>query len=309
MRRMGWNEAELLRWLARRPRPPRLVGSSGHDAAVLRRWPGRPVACADQVVEGVHARPGCSGRVLGRKAAGRALSDLAATAARPHALLLCLAAPRKERASRLRAVIEGVDEKAREYGAALVGGDLSQTSGPLSLSVTALGSCAGRRRTPGRDRARPGQLVLASGGFGGSALGRHLEPVPRFAEAEFLWGHGASALMDVSDGLALDLARLAAASRVRIDLEFVPQHADARRAARRSGRTARAHALTDGEDHELVATLSPAAWRSVRARAARRFPGLSVIGQVRAGAGLWLADEGRAAPVRWDGRGGWIHGS
>lgn len=306
---MGWNEAELLRWLARRPRPPGLSGSSGHDAAVLRPRPGRPVVCADQVVEGVHARRGCAGRALGRKAAGRALSDLAATAARPHALLLCVAAPRHERASRLRAAIEGVDEKAREYGAALVGGDLAMTSGPLSLSVTALGSCLGRRRTPGRDRARPGQLVLATGAFGGSALGRHLEPMPRFAEAEFLWSHGATALMDVSDGLALDLSRLAAASRVRIELERVPVHADARRAARRSGRTARAHALADGEDHELLATILPSAWRALLGRAERRFPGIRVIGTVAAGDGLWLPAEGAGTLMRWDGEGGWLHGS
>src|SRR5262245_16010998 len=126
---MGWSEAELLSWLARRARPARLVGSPGHDAAVLRPLGARVVACCDQVIEGVHAEPGASGRGLGRKAAGRALSDLAATAARPEALLLALAAPRGERASRLRAAIEGVHEKAREHGAELVGGDLAAHSG------------------------------------------------------------------------------------------------------------------------------------------------------------------------------------
>jgi thiamine-monophosphate kinase len=318
---MGWNEAELLRWLARRPRPAILFGSAGHDAAVLRRLAGRPVVCGDQVVEGVHAPTGCPGRALGRKAAGRALSDLAATAARPCALLLCIAAPRTERASRLRAVIEAVDEKAREHGAFLVGGDLSATDGSLRLAVTALGSFAQRRTPPGRPRARPGELVLVSGPLGGSALGRHLEPRPRFAEAEFLCAHGARALMDVSDGLALDLARLAEASRVRIDLEHVPIHADARRAARASGLTPRMHALGDGEDYELIATLAPAAWQRARTAAARRFPLLTVIGKVRAGRGLWLTPEGKAGAgdgaardgargLRpWDRRGGWIHGA
>src|SRR5262245_21021586 len=226
---MGWNEAELLHWLARRPRPARVRGSWGHDAAVLQRLRGDPVVCADQVVEGVHAATGTPGRALGRKAAGRALSDLAATAARPEALLLCLAAPLDERAARLRAVIAAVDEKGREHGAPLVGGDLSSTRGPLRLAVTALESFPPRRRPPGRDRARPGDLVLASGPTGGSLLGRHLDPVPRLAVAEFLYARGARALMDVSDGLALDLTRLARASRVRIDLEEVPIHPDALR--------------------------------------------------------------------------------
>jgi thiamine-monophosphate kinase len=308
MRRVGWNEAELLRWLARRPRARILFGSAGHDAAVLARFPGHPVACVDQVVEGVHAPRGARGAVLGRKAAARALSDLAATAARPRAVLLCVAAPLGSSAAQLRSAITAVARTARAHGAELVGGDLTSTAGPLALAVTALGSFEHRRRPPGRDRARAGELVLATGPFGGSSLGRHLAPVPRFAEAEFLCAHGASALMDVSDGLALDLARIAAAARVRIELERVPVHADARRAARASGRTPRAHALADGEDHELVATLAPAAWRRARAAAARRFPRLSVIGRVCAGRGLWLAREDGGRLARWDGRGGWIHG-
>jgi len=306
---MSWNEAELLRWLAQRARPAVLSGSQGHDAAVLRRHAGRPVVCCDQVVEGVHAQPGCPGRVLGRKAAGRVLSDLAATAARPFALVLAIAAPPGERASRLRSVIEGVDEKAREHGAELVGGDLTETHGPLSLAVTALGDFSGRRRAPGRDRARPGELVLVSGPLGGSRLGRHLEPRPRFEVAGFLSALGARALMDVSDGLALDLARLAVAARVRIDLEHVPIHADARLAARASGRSPREHALGDGEDYELLGTLAPGAWRAARARAARRFPALTVIGRVRVGAGLWLAREDGGVLRPWDWRGGWIHGA
>src|SRR5262245_20008763 len=242
---VGWDEAILHRWLARRPRPAILVGAGMHDAAVLRRLPGRPVVCSDQVVEGVHFAPGCAPRAVGRKAAGRALSDLAATAAEPHALLLTVAAPRNERGSRLQALIAAVDEKAREHGAGLVGGDLTCTRGPLSLSVTALGTLRGSGRAPARSGARVGDLVLLSGAVGGSGLGRHLEPRPRFDVSRFLHRSGAQALMDVSDGLALDLSRMAAASRVRIDLVLVPEHADARRAARASGRPARDHALHD----------------------------------------------------------------
>lgn len=311
---MGWNEAELLDWLRRRPRPAGLRGSQGHDAAVLERLSGFPVVCADQVVEGVHTQPGCPGRILGRKAAGRALSDLAATAARPRALVLCIAAPAREKAARLRAVIEGVDEKAREHGAALVGGDLTRTTGALCLGVSALGSLAGRRRAPGRDRAKPDDLVLLSGPVGGSGLGRHLDPMPRLALGAFLHAHGARVLMDVSDGLALDLARIAEASGVRIDLERVPIHRDARRAARRSGRSPRQHALDDGEDHELLATLAPRAWRALAAQASWRYSALTVIGRVRPGRGLWIASgetRGAGGPLLlpWSGHGGWIHGT
>jgi len=309
MAAMGWNEAELLRWLARRPKPARVRGSWGHDAAVLHGLRGDPVVCADQVVEGVHAERGTAGRRLGRKAAGRALSDLAATGALPVALLLCVAAPLDERAARLRAVIAAVDAKGRAHGAPLVGGDLASTRGPLRLAVTALGRFPPRTRPPGRDRARPGDLVLLSGPTGGSRRGRHLEPRPRLALGHFLALHGVHALMDVSDGLALDLARLARASGVRIDLERVPVHRDALWMAGGDARRARRRALDDGEDHELLATLPPATWSAHGARLRRRFPGLELIGRVRRGRGLWLAreDGGRLEP--WSGKGGFVHGA
>jgi len=212
-------------------------------------------------------------------------------------------------------VIEGVHAKALEHGAELVGGDLTTTRGPLALTVTALGRYLGKGTPPGRDRARPGDWILVSGALGGSGLGRHLDPIPRIEVGRFLHAHGARALMDVSDGLALDLSRLAEASGVRIDLERVPVHPDALRAARRSGRTARTHALHDGEDHELLASLSPVRWAAASAQARRRFPALQVIGRVREGRGLWLAADGSSERLGepelrpWDGKGGWIHGA
>lgn len=303
---MGWSEDRLHRWLGARPRPGVLVGSKGHDAAVLRRFDGRSVACVDQTVEGVHFERGTAARRVGAKAAGRALSDLAATAARPRALLLALHAPGSAREADLRAAIAAVARVGERYGAPLVGGDLAAVPGPWTLAVTALGVLAGSGRPPGRDRARPGQRVVLTGAVGGSGLGRHLAPRPRVEEGCWLYARGASAMMDVSDGLAWDLFRLARASGVEIELEDVPVHADARRAARRSGREARWHALHDGEDHELVATLAPRDAERVLAEAPRRCPGLVTIGRVRRGSGLVLLVEGERVP--WDGEGGWRHG-
>jgi thiamine-monophosphate kinase len=310
-RRSGWTEEPLLRWIASRPRPALLVGSRGHDAAILRVPGTRLALCTDQTIEGVHVVPGTAARIIGRKAAARALSDLAASAAYPLALTLALAAPKATRPARLRALIEAVDQEAHEHGAALVGGDLAALAGPLTLSVTALGVVPGRRRPPGRDRARPGELVLLTGPVGGSALGRSLAIRPRFAEGRFLHAHGAGVLMDVSDGLALDLSRIARLSRVCIELLRVPVHPDARRLAGSSGRTALEHALSDGEDHELLATLAPRAWERIRGRAGRLFPDLVVIGRVRRGRGLLVPrSEGEGSGlVHWSGKGGWIHGA
>jgi thiamine-monophosphate kinase len=186
---------------------------------------------------------------------------------------------------------------AKSTGAELVGGDLASARGPATISVAAFGTIAARQVPPGRDRARPGQVVVITGPVGGSGKGRHLAIRPRIVEGRALHAAGATAMMDTTDGLAWDLFRLARASRVRIDLDLpaVPVHRDARSLEA---------ALRDGEDHELVATLGS---RSL-ARARRAIPGLRAVGRVRAGSGLWLADaEGRMR--RWRrSEGGYEHG-
>ena len=301
---MTWNEDRLHRWLARAPRPAVLAAEPGHDAAVLRPDGGRPVACCDQVVAGVHAALGTPPAQLGRKAAARALSDLAATAATPRALLCAVRAPSHASEAELKALLGGVRREGARHGAPLVGGDLTSGDGALSVTVTGLGSAFGRRRSPTRARARAGQRVVLTGPVGGSLLGRHLRIAPRLAEGRALAEAGATALMDVSDGLAWDLHRLARAAGVRVVLERVPVHGDARRAARTSGRAPLDHALHDGEDHQLIASLP----RPAAGRATLENPAWTDIGRVERGRGLRLELEGQA-PRTWNPReGGWTHG-
>lgn len=303
----GWNEDRLHRWLAAELAPRGLVGTFGDDAAVLRAGGGRPVLCVDQTVEGVHFEPGTAARHVGAKAAGRVLSDLAAKAARPRALLLAVTAARERPERWLRALVLAVQSRARDFGAELVGGDLCARSGPTHVTVSGLGVVAAGT-PPGRDRARPGDVIVITGPTGGSRLGRHLALEPRVAAGRWLAARGARAMMDVSDGLALDLERLANRSGVAIDLEHVPVHRDARRAARASGRDATWHALHDGEDHELVAALPPDAAEHALRTGRRRFPGLARVGRVRAGRGLRVpGPDGTLVP--WSAaEGGWIHG-
>lgn len=276
----GWSEERLLAWLSRRQRPECLAGSWHHDAAVLRSQSGRPVTCTDQAIEGVHAELDVAPRKLGAKAVARTLSDLAATAATPVAVSLALRAPRERQERWLKGVIIGAAEEAEKHGAALVAGDLSAAPGPAGLTVTAQGLLPGKRVPPGRDRARPGQALILTGPVGGSRLGRHLRIAPRVAAGRQLWSAGATALMDVSDGLALDLHRLARASDVAFELREVPIHRDARRAARASGLTALEHALEDGEDHELLACLPRRSAERLLAQGLTDCPGAQWIGDV-----------------------------
>ncbi len=311
---MAWNEDSLHRWMGRALGPRGLAADFGNDAAVLARRLERAVLCADQAIEGVHFLADAPSAAVAHKACARALSDLAASAASARAVLLTLRAPEGADERRLRALIRGVRDTARSAGAELVGGDLACAPGPLSLSVTAVGELAPGLAPLSRSRARAGQVLVATGPFGGSALGRHLRIAPRFAEGLWLARLGASAMMDVSDGLALDLSRIARASQVRLRVRSVPIHRDARRLARRTGRSPLQHALHDGEDHELVATLPAQALERAVREAPRRCPGFAVLGAVERGEGLFLpvddaGDGASGANVRFDGRGGWLHGA
>ena len=308
---MAWDEDRLHRWLKRGPKPSVLRGSHGHDAAVLARGAGRQVVCTDQVIDGVHFDSTASPRQVGQKAALRSLSDLAATAANPRALLLAIRAPSELEEAVLRDWVRGVRDVGERYGADLCGGDIACAPGPASLCVTALGDYQGSSKPPGRDRACAGDWVLLTGPVGGSRAGRHLRFEARI-EAGLRLHHKfkAAALMDVSDGLAWDLFRLARASKLRARLRHVPIHPDSEQASGADGETPLWHALHDGEDHELIVVMRPQHAKMALASRAQALAGLVLIGEMESGSGLVLDEEltgSRSAPWRV-GEGGWRHG-
>jgi thiamine-monophosphate kinase len=233
----------------------------------------------------------CSPRSVGHKALAVSLSDLAAMGSRPEAAVVAVALPRHGGDALGREIQMGIADLAAAHGVALAGGDTNSWDGPLVVSVTAIGSVP-----PGgawrRDGARVGDLLVVTGRFGGSILGRHLAVTPRCREAAAIAGaFDVHAAMDISDGLSIDLSRMMAASKTAaaIDLGAVPIHPDAERLAIQDGRSAIDHALGDGEDFELVLALAPAeARRLVTAMAADlgHVP-FSIIGEVVAGDGLY----------------------
>ncbi|MDG1499800.1 MAG: thiamine-phosphate kinase [Planctomycetota bacterium] len=326
----GWNEAQLHAWL-RQTLLPDGAGRLGamHDAAVLETSLGRPVLCCDRTEEGIHFDDSARPEQIGWKAAARALSDLAATAALPRGILLSLAAPKHRTTAWMQAVIQGAIDAADSVGAQLIGGDLTAISRGVSLTVSAHGNlvpAAGDLAAPGRDRAQPGQLVLVTGPLGGSLLGRHLAIEPRITEGRALWQAGATAMMDVSDGLAQDAGRIALASNVVIELDSLPLHGDAQRLAAETGKSAIQHALFDGEDHELLATITPEGHAALDAILALPLGRVGHATTERP-AGVyvpaaWLPGEGQPAAANpsqdsgpvwtrldpYDQR-GWIHGS
>ncbi|HEX3795786.1 MAG TPA: thiamine-phosphate kinase [Acidimicrobiales bacterium] len=275
------------------------------DAAVVWVPGGGPlVLSVDSVVEGVHVDLAfCNPRDIGWKALMGALSDLAAMGARPLGALVALCVPPGVDAV---AVMEGVGEAAGVSGCLIVGGDVS-SSGQLVVTVTVMGTVEDGGTAVARSGARAGDVVFVTGPCGASAAGLRLlragqeagsagqayrRPVARLAEGEVARRAGARAMIDVSDGLALDLHRLADRSGVGFELDAVPVGEGA----------ALDEALGGGEDYELVVVMGPTEVEEYLARSdeAGLRPPIR-IGVIRADAGVRRL-AGEALPTL-----GWQH--
>ena len=208
-------ESELIAWLRRRvPGSSLLKVGLGDDAAVL-DWANRRdgVLTVDMLMDGVDFRLSeVDARRVGHKALGVNLSDLAAVAARPVAAVVALALPRRGGMQLARRLYEGLIPLAERFGLVIAGGDVNSWDAPLAISVTLLGETTSRGPLC-RHGARPGDWIVVTGAFGGSLLGKHLDVEPRVDEALLLHQrYELHAAIDVSDGLALDLSRLAGES-------------------------------------------------------------------------------------------------
>lgn len=301
-------ETEFVSWLLDRiPADPRLEVPPGDDAAVLRP-PAmrRTVVTVDMLTEGTDfiLGPDCTAEAVGHKALAVSLSDLAAMAARPEAAFVAVTLPRRGGDAIGRGLHAGIARLAADHGVTIAGGDTNAWDGPLVISVTAIGSVPPGRAWR-RDGARPGDAIVVSGPCGGSLLGRHLAVTPRCREACMIAGQfHVHAAIDVSDGLALDLARVMQASGTGavIDAAAVPIHPDAVRMSGQAGdgRTPLDHALGDGEDFELLMTLpADEAARLVAAAGPMQLDlPLTIIGAVVAGSGLVLRHaDGSRTPL------------
>ncbi|MBN8944617.1 MAG: thiamine-phosphate kinase [Rhizobiales bacterium] len=295
------------------------------DAAVLPEGTGDLVVTKDMLVAGIHFFPDDPPGLVARKALRVNLSDLAAKGARPVGFLLGLGLPPDWTEDFLADFSAGLALDIAAFGCPLYGGDTVKMPGPLTLSVSAFGRAS---RTVRRNGAQPGDLIVVSGTIGDGALGlgarlaerepgsapdwlkllapehrralagRYLLPEPRTGLAEAVAAH-ASAAMDISDGLAGDLAKLLKVSGVagQVTLADIPV-SDAARAALDLDPSLLTTMLTGGDDYEILATLAPAAWAAFKAAADAEGLPIAVIGEVSSGEGLEVIDAaGQSIPL------------
>jgi thiamine-monophosphate kinase len=281
----------------------------GDDCAVLAAAGAAIVASTDVSVEGVHfRRDWLSFEEIGWRAAAAALSDLAADGAEAAGLLVALTVPEGARDEEVVALMTGAGAAAAEFGAKVVGGDLS--SGPAwSAAVTVLGWATAPVSRAG---ARAGDGIWVTGSLGGpraaleawrrgeqpdpGARQAFAHPLPRLHAGRWLAHHGARAMIDLSDGLGADAAHLAAASGVAVALELdrVPVAEPARDAARRLGVAPERFAAESGEEYELLVAL-PEHFEQDDVFAFRSVAGLPLtrVGVAGSGAGVTAVLAGK----------------
>jgi thiamine-monophosphate kinase len=297
-------ELDLIQWLSEQlPSSDRLRLGIGDDAAVLDWQQDRGlVVTTDLLVDRVHfdLASGVDPQRVGRKSLAVNLSDLAAMAAQPVGAVVSLALPRSGGLELAKSLFQGMLPLAEAFDCLIVGGDTNSHDGPLVVSVTAFGepSASGVWTRSG---AKPGDRLLVTGSLGGSLLGKHLDFTPRVSEAlQLAQQYDVHAAMDISDGLSLDLARLAKQSNcgAKLIAADIPLSNDAQQASKHSGQLALEHALSDGEDFELLLAVSPSTAAKMLADQPLDLL-LTDIGSITATPELLLIDKhGQSVPLK-----------
>jgi thiamine-monophosphate kinase len=302
-----------------------LVLGSGDDAAITVRE-GATATSVDALVEGVHFEiPPFRPRDVGHKALAVALSDLAAMGARPGEAYVQLGVPADRSEAELLELADGLAEVAVAHRVAIAGGDLTRAPA-LVLAVTVVGTADDADSLVRRSGARPGDALAITGELGGAAAGllllereelceavddsvaaalrqRQLAPNPRLAAGIALAASGATAMIDVSDGLGADAVHLASASGVGLEiaLEQLPLQQGVAAVAAAAGLDPLDLAAGGGEDYELLVTLAPdriaASSDAVGAAGSK----LTVIGEVSTARAVTLSGpDGARAPTGFD---------
>lgn len=266
-----------------------VIVGTGDDCAVL-RTKGTYLVTTDMLIEGTHfVQKNCTPVQIGRKAIACSISDIAAMGCRATVAVVSIGFQNNTTMAFARKICSGLKDMASEYDIEIVGGDIASGKQPLTISVTMMGEEAGAPPVL-RSGAKVGDAVMVTGTLGGSILVKHLAFTPRLKEGILLNTRFIlHSMIDISDGLSTDLGHILEESGLGAVLyeESIPISEDAKKLSKKSGRAPLFHALSDGEDYELLFTLSQ---REAKRLAASNLLDVAVtrIGHIRKGKGLFL---------------------
>ncbi len=268
---------------------PQTVVGVGDDAAVL-AWPaGNLLFTNDVLCEGVHfLLPDHPLEAIGRKALAVSLSDIAAMGGIPLAAVISLVLPKSMDLIGAEKLMQGVNDLAAEFAVEIVGGDTNRWEQGLVVGSTVIGRCERPWLISG---AKAGDVLVTTGPFGGSLAGHHLTFEPRCRIASLLASrYNINAATDVSDSLSVDLQALCEASAVGavLNRDSLPI-SEACRARHCNEETALRHALSDGEDFELLLAIAPEIWQALSTDIDLQGR-LFRIGEFRSQTGIWLRE-------------------
>ncbi|WP_339727696.1 thiamine-phosphate kinase [uncultured Gimesia sp.] len=256
----SFHEFDLIQWIrAQCPNSKANLIGIGDDTAILQP----PLNCellfaTDMLMEGTHFTfPSATPERAGRKALAVNLSDIAAMAGRPHSALISLALPKSKGPEFAKAVMQGIIDLANEFQVQLIGGDTNSWDGPLVINVAIIG-IAPESKSIKRSGAMPGDWIFVTGELGGSLPAHHLTFTPRINEALILnQTVSLNSMIDLSDGLTSDLQHILRESNVGAILDATTIPISNRLSSDDSNQVRLKRALSDGEDFELLFTLSP----------------------------------------------------
>lgn len=299
------NEWDLIARLAPTfPRNSSVIVGTGDDCAVLDLGaPEYLLFKTDAVVEGIHFTKETPPEKIGRKALARCLSDIAAMAGKPNSALVTLALPKNFEPAFVDGIYAGLNALAAQYEVAIVGGETTTNPDGVLISIALLGT-VGKDKCVLRAGAKPGDAIFVTGELGGSIRSRHLDFEPRVKEALWLREHfEVHSMIDLSDGLASDLRHILKASGAGAELlsTAIPISREAKLASRveSSAKPPLLAALTDGEDFELLFTVTSKSAVSIVDAWKMKFPDLRLtcIGRITAEPGLRIRDKQGVRPL------------
>ncbi|MCQ9207038.1 MAG: thiamine-phosphate kinase [Omnitrophica bacterium] len=277
-------ELEFVDYLTRKFKVKRpVVMGIGDDCAVLEHTRGKyMLLTSDMLIEGVHFERNTAPFAIGWKAMAVNISDIAAMGGVPEYALVSVGVPKKKNIKFLKKITDGIEALCRKFDISVIGGDTNR-AGKTVLSIALMGEVE-KKRLITRSGARPGDLLFVTGKLGCGRV-KHLSFLPRLREARILGNFKISSMIDLSDGLALDLNRLARASSVgaRVHKELIPIF---------GARGSFKEMISRGEDFELLFTVSPGEAKKIM-KHIRRKKDLAVtrIGEITRVLGVRIVEE------------------